>query len=358
LAAGPREAGTVPTSRARQVVRQHLESLGFSVREEPFEFSAQALWALPLFGLGLAAFGLLEIPLLRSTDCPAWAAAAVWIAGLGILTLTCTRLLVGGPFPGFSRRRDANLVATRGQGRVSCWVVAHIDSKAQGHSMAGRLVAVWIAVLAILWLTLLTIWRLADGRPPTSLVVFGAGLAVIAGLLAARGRLRGTSPGARDNGTGILAALAAAQDVRGGPVGFILTGAEEFGLLGARHLARTAPELFRETEVINLDTLADRGPTYVVTHHPSDVPLARRLMDVLAPLGPPVVQRKLPIGILVDSVPLARVATRSVTISRLDWSVLRLMHTPRDTLEGLDAGFAESVGRAVASVIGARPPAV
>lgn len=358
LAAGPREAGTDSASQARQALQHHFESLGFSVLEEPFEFSAQALWAFPVLGVGLGALGLLEVPLLCSPEWPAWVAITGWFAGLVLLALVCARLMAVPPLPGFSIRHDSNLIATRGEAPVSCWVVAHVDSKAQGHSMAGRLVALWFVLLAIAFISLMAVWRLATAQPvPFGLVVLGAGFAVLAGALAMRGRLKGTSAGARDNGTGILAALVAAQSVPDRSVGFILTGAEEFGLAGAQHLVRTGAERFRGTDVINLDTLADRGRIYVVTHQPSGLPLARRMMEVLAPLGPPV-YRKLPIGILVDSVPLARVAARAVTVSRLDWSVLRLMHTSRDALEGLDTGFAESVGRAVASALAVHLPRV
>ena len=65
----------------------------------------------------------------------------------------------------------------------------------------------------------------------------GAVLALLAGFLAGRGRLKGRSHGARDNGTGIVAALAAAATAI--PVwAFSITGAEEFGLVGARVFAR------------------------------------------------------------------------------------------------------------------------
>ena len=299
-----------------------------------------------MFGAGLAGLGLLEIPLLSGqSPYPFWAASAVWISGLGLLGSWCARL--GAAMGRSHRRTDANLIATRGPGRVSRWIVAHVDSKAQGHSMAGRLVAVWVILAAIGWTTVLAGWRWFGARPVPSLPVeLGAGFAIVGGVLALRGRLRGTSPGARDNGTGVLAALAAAEVLSGDGVGIILTGAEEFGLVGARHLARTAPELLQGTELVNLDTLADRGRTYVVTHADADLPLARKVIGALAPLGRPVL-RRLPLGILVDSVALGKRSAAAVTVSRLDWSVLRLMHTPRDNLPGLDPAFAIAVGRAI-----------
>jgi hypothetical protein len=51
-------------------------------------------------------------------------------------------------------------------------------------------------------------------------------------------------------------------------------------------------------------------------------------------------------GILVDSLAVTRLAS-AVTVARLDWEVLRLMHTSRDAAQGLDPGFAEAAGRLI-----------
>jgi hypothetical protein len=97
--------------------------------------------------------------------------------------------------------------------------------------------------------------------------------------------------------------------------------------------------------VINFDTIADRGSLYLVTHRGSGKSLAAVLADLSMPLGIPVVQRTLPIGIRTDGAALARVAGAVVDVSRLDWSVLRLMHTPEDTTQDFDPSLAESLGR-------------
>ncbi|HSE68264.1 MAG TPA: M28 family peptidase [Gemmatimonadales bacterium] len=255
---------------------------------------------------------------------------------------------IGARLPGTRPRSDANLIAVRGDTPVSTWLVAHVDTKAQAQSMAGRLISIWVVVIAVVVLILLAGWRLVSGAAlPPQAAACGAAVALIAALFAAGSRLRGSSPGARDNGTGLLAVLSAAQDRPGPTVGIILTGAEEFGLLGARHLARAEPGLLMGTEVINLDTLADRGAFYIVTHNSAAVPLANRLQRRLEELGLPITQRRLPVGILVDSLAMARLASGAVTVARLDWTVLRLMHTPRDANQGLDPGFAEAVGRLI-----------
>jgi hypothetical protein len=297
--------------------------------------------------------GLILVPLLRSPTASSGAALIVCLVGILLVELLAWKVGLGARLPGTRFRTDANLIAVRSEGPVSTWLMAHIDTKAQAQSMAGRLISIWVVVVAVAFLILLSGWRLASGTPlPFIAVTGGAGFGLIAAILAAGSRLRGSSPGARDNGSGLLAVLAAAEEHPDRTVGIILTGAEEFGLVGARHLARTEPGLVRGTDVINLDTLADRGGLYIVTHHNSAAVLANRLQARLEGLGLPVIQRRLPMGILVDSLPLTRLATGAVTVGRLDWSILRLMHTPRDNAQGFDPEFAEAVGRLIGKSYG------
>ena len=335
-------------------MRHWLEARGYVVQEQRFSFQPAALSAFPLVGAGLGWLTLIQLPLLTFASVPPWAALAVWLAGVLALGLLAWGIGSGTRVPGAEQREDANLIARPpGGAPVRRWLVAHLDSKAQGHSMAGRLVAVWVLAAAVLTLTGLAAARLLGGGPLGHVpVAAGAGLALAAGGLAARGRLKGGSHGARDNGTGLLAALEAAGGAPVPGVGILVTGAEEFGLMGARALLAGGLAV-AGTEVINLDTIADRGDLSVVIHDPAHRPLAERLAAALAVVGPQVAVRRLPVGILVDSVPLAHAGAAAVTIGRLDWSVLRVLHTPRDTLDGLDLGTARAVGRALA---GLAPP--
>jgi hypothetical protein len=59
--------------------------------------------------------------------------------------------------------------------------------------------------------------------------------------------------------------------------------------------------------------------------------------------------RRLPLGILVDSLPLARAGARAVTVGRLTWNTLRVIHTSADVPETLSLEVAEQVGRALAT---------
>ena len=288
---------------------------------------------------------LILLPFLGSPQLPGWWALAVWITGLFALSIIATGIGLGWVSLGEPAREDANLIATRGEARPRRWIVAHLDSKAQGHSMAGRLIAVWVSILTIAGLTVLSLMRLT-GALSLGWLILGAAVALASGILAGRGRLQGKSLGARDNGTGIVAALSAAESSTDPRVGILITSAEEFGLVGARVFAQLTPNL-QDTEFVNLDTLDQEGQLYIVSHDTAGARFARDLEPALAQVRLPIQRRRLPLGIFVDSAPLAKTGARSVTIGRLTWNTLRCIHTAADTPDGLSFETAERVGKAV-----------
>jgi Zn-dependent M28 family amino/carboxypeptidase len=187
---------------------------------------------------------------------------------------------------------------------------------------------------------------------PVAAMAAGAALSIVAGYLAGRGRLKGKSPGARDNGSGLLAALVAAQEINHPSVGILVTGAEEFGLIGSRYFAEKSPELVSATDVINIDTVDSQGFWRLVIHRPGSEDLIQRMASILAGLSPLRIKRhRLPAGIFVDSLPLARAGARAITLARLDWGTLGRIHTPRDTLEGLSLDSAVVAGQAIAKAL-------
>jgi hypothetical protein len=346
----PREAGTPAAAHARRLVADHLRALGYTIAEQPFAFFPSSLNALPMFGAGLGWLTLLQIPLVTVAGAPAWAALGAWLAGLGALAMLVRGTALGWSSLGGGVREDANLIATRGTAPVRRWIVAHLDTKAQGQSMAGRVVAVVVAALAIATLTVLAVLRLW-GPLGGDTVAYAAVLALSACGLAARGALRGTSHGARDNGTGLLAALVAAEAAPDEGVGILITGAEEFGLVGARVFARDYGPQLVGVEVINLDTIDDQGTLYVVSHNAAAGRWSAQVAGALAGAAPVVQERRQPLWAYVDSRPLSQTGAEAVTVARLDWGTLRRMHTPRDTAAGMAFETAELVGRLVAGPI-------
>ena len=345
ILAGHREAGTAEAERAREVVAGHLSALGYRISFQRFRFHPSSLLGLPIFGAGVGASALLALPLLTLPGVAAAGALAVWATVLVATACLATGVAAGWLTLG-DAREDGNVIAVRSDAPVRRWIVAHLDTKAQGQSMAGRLVAVWVLAAAIVGTGGLSVARLW-GPVPLWVGAAAAALGVAAGALAGRGRLRGTSRGARDNGSGIVAALAFAEASSDPGSGVLITGGEEFGLVGARVFARVQGDL-AGTEVVNLDTIDDEGHLFVVSHDPRGATSARAVTARLGGLGLTVQARRLPLGILVDSLPLARAGASAITIGRLTWRTLRLIHTPSDVPETLSLEAAEGVGRALA----------
>ena len=342
-----REAGTPAAAAARDLVAAHLEALGYQVQRQRFAFAPSTLNGFPVFGAGLGGLALLLLPLLTGERAPGWAAGLVLAAGLLLLTVLAVGIGVGWLPLGGATREDANLIATRGGVPVRRWIVAHLDTKAQIQSMAGRLVAVWVIGMAVAALAALSLARLS-GVVPVPFAGMGAVGAVLAGALAGRGRLRGTTPGARDNGTGVAAALAAAEGLDDPAIGILITGAEEFGLVGARVFVAQRGDELREAVVVNLDTIDQEGELALVSHDARGAALARREAPRFLASGLAPRLRRLPVGILTDSLPFARAGVPALTIGRLTWRTLRTIHTPGDTAAGLSLETAVRVGRALA----------
>src|SRR6185295_12659821 len=108
-----REAGSEGAATARDLVTAHLESLGYRVEQQRFAFVPSALNGFPIFGAGLGALGLLQLPLLTGAAVPGWAALPVLLAGLAALILVSFGIGAGW-LPLGSTREDVNLIATRG----------------------------------------------------------------------------------------------------------------------------------------------------------------------------------------------------------------------------------------------------
>jgi hypothetical protein len=348
LLATSREAGTPAAEEARALVTRHLEALGYTVTLQRFTFLPSALDGFPLFGAGLGGLALILVPLLVAASMPAWGAILTVIGGLAALGLLAFGVAAGWVSLGSPPREDANLLAVRGTTPIRRWIVAHLDTKAQGHSMAGRLVALWALAIAIAALIALAAVRLG-GPLPVEIAAGEAVLAIVAGALAGRGRLKGHSHGARDNGSGIAAVLAAAEASHDPGTGLLITGAEEFGMVGARVFAQLEAARLAGAVAVNVDTIDQEGHLYLVTHDRAGRVLAESEAARLSAAGLAPRTRRLPLGILVDSLPFARAGVPSLTVGRLTWRTLRIIHTPRDTMDGLTLSAAKAVGKALAA---------
>lgn len=347
IIASAREAGTAPAHDARARIAEWLQELGFQVEEHPFQFNAGMYRAFPVAAIMLALVTVAIAALLAIPGLP-WGALAMLVAGYASIGIIARRIMHH-PLAASDVRKDANLVARRPGPAPTRWLVAHLDTKAQRQSMAGRLAGLWSILMLSLVLVALCGWRVAGALPwPAAIAALVAG--GLASWLVGLGRLEGGSPGARDNGSGLLAVLTAAESSLSPSTGVVITGAEEFALAGARALVRDHASLFSGRAIINVDTVDDAGKLYLLRHRAADDQLATRIASTLQDLGSAVI-RRVPRGVMVDSQPFALVAGEVVTVARLSWSTLQRVHTTRDDARDFRLEGAERVGQALADAI-------
>jgi len=328
----PRATGTEANRGVRADLAEALTDRGFTVQEQEFPAGPDSLTAVRVAGGVLAGGAAVVLALARL---PVTAdltpiVTLLLVAGLGVYLAYAanrapTKVATG-----------VNLIGRKGSGLPSVWLMAHYDSKSQRLSMAGRIVALALAALGAIGLLVFS----AVQSPAASVLALPA---LVGGVLLARCATGDGSPGALDNATALVAVLEILDQAPNARVGVVFTDAEEWGLLGARHLARSRPDLFGGRPVINLDGLDDRGRTVLFEHRPG--PLAARLREKLKAR----VRRRLPV--LVDGMAMAPVAGECVTILRGDWAAARIVHTPRDGAGRLTLTGARAVAQAVAAVL-------
>jgi Zn-dependent M28 family amino/carboxypeptidase len=152
------------------------------------------------------------------------------------------------------------------------------------------------------------------------------------------------SDGAVDTASGVAAVLTAASMLPGDvAVGVLLPSAEELGLAGARAWVRARGAL-RGT-ALNCDGVDDDGELTIMYTGPRPIPLVNALADG-AERSPRV--RRMPLGLLTDSVAFADAGWKTVTVSRGSLATLRRVHTRRDSLHSLRGDGIDEVSSVLA----------
>jgi hypothetical protein len=328
LARQPRPAGGEAERAAREYAAGVLRSLGFEVRTEPFTYSSfPGRAATPLAGAIAAAAVLLAAWLGLGRDAAAGSLATIAI-GLAAVGLFARRMLGDAVLElPWLRRASENLVATRGaEPRV--WLVAHLDSKSQPVPSAGRVAGIVLVCVAMLLAVAAAAMQLAV--LPARTLWWGALAALVVGAPLVMASVVGArSDGAVDNASGVAAVLAAAAMLPSDcAIGVLLPSAEELGLAGARAWARGHVP----GTALNCDGVDDDGEVTVMYH-------GRRpagLLEVMRGAArAPLRVRRMPLGLLTDSVALADRGWTTATVSRGSFATLRRVHTPADSLAAL-----------------------
>jgi hypothetical protein len=348
LAASPRFSGTKPLTAARDRCRAALVVLGFSVVEQPFEFSIlPARWGMPVVG-GASTLLLAIVLWGQRSRGPraAWMAMATAVAMLTLLV----RWLTG---PGAQRLRWArvsgvNLQATRGP-EPRLWLVAHLDSKSQRYPLAWR--ALGGALLLAAWagavLATAMAWR---GRPPLAFTILLVG--VVGAALLGLGAVGNDSPGAVDNASGVAAVIQAASLLPAGvSVGVVITDAEELGLAGAH----AWPASRRPGMAVNVDTLDDAGALRLLMHGARGGGLRGAVVRASERTSQRCRVRRLPPGVLTDGVALARAGWSTATLTRSTLRTLARIHTSRDCVGAMQGSAIASAAALLAAIVEEAP---
>jgi hypothetical protein len=226
--------------------------------------------------------------------------------------------------------QGVNLIAHRATVRPSVWLVAHYDAKGQPLSMLVRLLGFVLFVLG-------SVGLVVDFM--TAVVVLGLGL-----VLVAQNRVTDNSPGAVDNASALITILMTIDQLpRDAGLGVVFPDAEEYGLVGARALARDRAELFKDAAILNLDGIDDVGPTTVFAHRPGPVGTAvARALEANRWRWLPVV---------VDGIALRRAGRECATILKGGVATMMIVHTPQDTVDRVRLDGAARVAAGLARVL-------
>ena len=363
----PRLVGSAGEAEAQDYIVQQFKALGLDVSWEPFLFTKFPAEVLPRILSALFVPVVLSVP---------WFGVRFPIP----VCLTCLLSLSVAMFctqwherfeglydVGRSHRTE-NIIATNGvkpdDNTPAFLFVAHYDSKSQVLPIAVRAISYAIAIIGLVVLTIAMVIKVGWGIWLPDYIVWSiAGITTFCLLLLQINLTQNHSPGAFDNASGVGVMLEVARVVveRGErkPVTFLAAGAEEYGMCGAlRYVQAHADEYDREnTYVINLDGLGVGNGVSVVTRY--GIPPVRTthaLADTFhtsgESLGIQVSERYLPIGVGLDSIPIASRGFETVTLTagNVGSAALRI-HSKRDRSDLLNVESLQQVGELIVDVI-------
>jgi len=353
----PRLPGSRTVSKVEELITERLRAFGYEVRHQIFPAAPDRLRGAAVGSAGLGCCALVLFPPFV-LPFPGWGVTltgTALLAMVGLLAAGVARRLV---WAGDSVVTATNVFGTSGSA-PRFWLVAHPDSKGQRLSLRGRVMASLSLGLGTGGLMVLLALRVA-GPLPVAAVAPWIILTLVGGAAMAGPVLVGSSPGAVDNASGIIAALVAAERLKDrSDIGVLITAAEEFGMEGAR--AWTQLDV-ASGSFVNFDGIDSIGVVNVMPHSPKtgatrelDREASMRLRvsvpERLAEAGYTVRRSRLPLGVFVDGSVLADSGLGGITVSRGNWTTLSVVHTARDTVERTDLKSAIDIGRIVAQAV-------
>ena len=331
LARAPRAAGSAAEDEAREYCARVLRDAGFDVALEQFEYSeVPGRYGTPVGG-AIAWATITATSWLGASRGSPHIVALACATGLLALGLWSWRMLGDGVLTLPWRRASAtNLVATRGARAPRIWLVAHLDSKSQPIPSLLRVAGLVVLATALAVAIAAVLLTLA-GASLRMLWWLGAALATVGAVPVLASTIGNDSDGALDNASGVATVLQAVQSsTEDSSIGVLLPSAEELGLAGARAWVRRRRE--EQGIAINCDGVDDAGALTIMYSGMPSIAVIDAIRDAA---NEPVRVRRMPLGLLLDSVALTEAGWRSVTVSRGAFASLRRVHTRNDSLERL-----------------------
>lgn len=363
----PRLVGSTGEADARAYIVKQFTELGLHVVKEPFYFTKFPAEVLPRILCGLFVPVVLSVPWFGERfPIPV---CLVCLLSLSI-AMFCTQWQkrFEGLYDVGRKHYSENIIATNSAEQNSktsvLLFVAHYDSKSQVLPIAVRAMAYGIAILGIMVLTAATVVKVITFMWLSDYIIWSlAGITTFCLLLLQINLTQNRSPGGFDNasGVGVMLEIARVSMARGEKksITFLAAGAEEYGMCGAlRYIQKHADEYDRNhTYVINLDGLGvGKGVNLVTRYGIPPVRTTRRLAETFwtsgASLGGQVWERYLPIGVGLDSIPIASRGFETITLTAGDvGSVALKIHSKQDRSDLIDVESLQQVGALIADVI-------
>ena len=373
----PRLVGSSGEAKAQDYIVQQFTALGLDVSRESFSFTKFPAEVFPCLLCGLFVPVVLSVPWFgEQFPIPV---CLICLLSLAVaLLFTQWQKRFEGLYDVGKKHRSENIVATNSKKpnnkTPALLFVAHYDSKSQVLPIAVRVAAYGIAIVGLMALTTVMVIEVATVAlfPDYITLVWLSGSIVIvwsvAGvttfclLLLQINFTQNRSPGGFDNASGVGVMLEVARVVmaRGEKksITFLAAGAEEYGMCGAlRYIQAHADKYDPEnTYVINLDGLGVGKGVNVVTAY--GIPPVRTTDAIMGffrasgeALGIQVSERHLPIGVGLDSIPIASRGFETVTLTAGDVGrVVLKVHSKQDRCTLLNIESLQQVGELIIDV--------
>ena len=363
----PRLVGSAGEAETQDYIGEQFTELGLDVSWEPFVFTKFPAEVLPRILSALFGLIVLSVPWFGERfPIPVCVACVLSLTIAMFFTQWQKRL--EGLYNVGKKHRTENIIAKNGakqDGNTPAFLfVAHYDSKSQVLPIAVRMLAYGIAIVGLIALTIVMLVKVIALIWLPNYIVWGiAGMTSFCLLLLQINLTENRSPGGFDNASGVgvmleVARVVMARDKKKN-VTFLATGAEEYGMCGAlRYIQAHADEYDPENiYVINLDGLGVGNGVNLITRYGIPPTRTTRTLRNLfrtssEALGIRLSERYLPIGVGLDSIPIASRGFETVTLTaRGVGSVALKIHSKQDQSELLNAESLQQVGELIVDVI-------